>query len=330
MTTTRHPGARHEPRNQPPRSPREPVRATILRCGGRGSPHLRGRDVRVLHAARHHDLPGRLRARHGALVVVDRVARRGGRLLREGVPPGPVRARRPSAHADRGPRPDVVLEALGLARDDHRDRRAAARRGHQPRRRQRLQPQLAAHRVVHRAALRGGQARAHHLARLDPHHQGPSAATSGSRCCCRSARSPARPSCSSCSATTSAPRSSSSPWCSARSSTRGCGCGSSPRLWRSSPWSASSPCSSATPGASRIESWLGGCTDPSPVLERVLSDRARLGGTRLGRGVRRGPRQLDGQVVVAAGGRQRLHLRDRRARSSVSSAPPSCCCSSCC
>ncbi len=24
MTTTRHPGARHEPRNQPPRSPREP------------------------------------------------------------------------------------------------------------------------------------------------------------------------------------------------------------------------------------------------------------------------------------------------------------------
>ena len=47
-------------------------------------PRLPRRVEGLLPAARHHDLPRRLRARHGALVVVGRVAPRGRRLLRAG------------------------------------------------------------------------------------------------------------------------------------------------------------------------------------------------------------------------------------------------------
>ncbi len=69
---------------------------------------------------------------------------------------------------------------------------------------------------------------------------------------------------SSCSATTSAPRSSSSPWCSARCSTRACGCGSSPRrLAIIAVVGLDRRAVRATPGAAGSTSWLGGCTDPS-------------------------------------------------------------------
>ena len=302
----------------PPRATR-PGRRRLTRAGRLRRPHparprLPRRVGGLLPAARHDALPRRLRARHGALVVVGRVAPRGRRLLRQA--PGRAcsrssasrscssRAGCPSGSGGAGAWPLLIVACVAAAarrRDAARRRRSAATRTGSRSARSQFQPsELDQGRARHLARAASSR-RSRHLLGDWKHGILPILLVGGGAIGLvllggdlgtvdHHGRDAAR---------------------------RPVLLGVRLRLLAAAGRSSARlvfviVAVSSDSRMRRITRVPAGELHDQFDHERLLADPARRVRARQRRHLRRRARQLDGEVVVAARGRQRLHLRDHR------------------